>query len=515
VTETDDEAVSNEGEETALSAKTIAAVEASRAHAADLVAAANEIVERFPHLAYHFAVLALEEVGRGVLIVIRDSSAGTDEPRSVTAGMEDHEAKLFWALWSPELADPLTPRQIDDFREMARRIHEVRKSGLYFDPAAATLPRDAISREEGEHAIRLAESRLGMENNRRWVPKGAQQAEDMEWFSGVLKDSQLREFVFSGPSIKVLNELRSIPQWVRWMREQVEQGERQAEATAREELARQRPEGNEALEPKWRMRFRLFSESHSIRNRSLNIWNESNDWTTLRRANADEVIVEFTMPKAVLAGAVWPASYALAQRLLLAFNIATFGFFWWQRRDHVTRFYESLEDLETEDQVVIERAPALTIKWGEHQVLDDRAIRRVLLCFAMLPHEGDAPANEAFGHYLRGLALLAKSDVHLQFDANIFEELLLALREGMRTYGGWDGEEPFATVFASFVERFEKDDDERALYFAAVEGAEDGDLARVKLSFDQVVMMKGLADAFFFETLDRLAAERMSAENGD
>jgi hypothetical protein len=333
----------------------------------------------------------------------------------------------------------------------------------------------------------------------------------MEWFSAALKDSQTRKFIFSGPSIKTLNEVRSVPRWVRWLRERVEESERLAQEAVQRELERQRPEGAEGLEPKWLMTLRIYSESHSIRASSLNTWNDADDSVKLKRARADELILELTMPKAVVAGAVWPASYTLTQRLLLAFNIGTFGFFWWQKRQHTQRFYERLTDLETNDEVVIERSPSLIIDWGAGQVLDERTLNRVRLCMAMLPLEDEVPGQEAFGHYLRGLALIAKSDIHLQLDANIFASFLTALREGMRLYGTWDGEEPYVDVFATFIERFEKDDDERARYVAAVTAAEAGDLS-VKLTFDQVVILKGLADAFFVETFDRLATERMRVE---
>lgn len=419
-----------EHEESALSADTIAAVEASQAHAEDLLAAARELLERFPHLAYHLAVLALEELGRGVLLVIRDGVTEEAERRALSEGMEDHEAKLFWALWSPTSSEPLTATQIDEFRVLARRIHEERKAGLYFNPSADALPREAITADEARQVIALGEARVGMDKNRRWAPKGSKQVEDIVWFGGVLRDQPLRDFVFGSASIARLNELRSVPKWVRWLREQVEESERRAEQSARDELARERPQGGKALEPKWRMTFRVYSDSHSIRARPLNLWNDANEWVKLRQARSDELIVDLTMPKAVLAGAVWPASYSLAQRLLLALNISTFGFFWWQRREHLTRFYERLEDVERGEDVVVERAGPLTVSWGEHQVLDDRAIRRSLLCFAMLPTAAGELADEAFGHYLRGLALIAKTDVHLQFDANVFEEFLLALQAG-------------------------------------------------------------------------------------
>src|SRR5213592_4631481 len=95
-------------EETALPAETVAAIEASREHAADLIAAATSLRERFPHLAYHFAVLALEEIGRGVLLVVRDSVGRTaDDARALEDGMEDHVRKLFWALWSPTQSEPV------------------------------------------------------------------------------------------------------------------------------------------------------------------------------------------------------------------------------------------------------------------------------------------------------------------------------------------------------------------------------------------------------------------------
>jgi AbiV family abortive infection protein len=500
-------------EGTALPAETVAAIEVSREHAADLIAAAKSLSDEFPHLAYHFAVLALEEIGRGVLLVVRDSVGRSDEEaRALQDGMEDHVRKLFWALWSPTQAEPVTGAQIDEFRELARQIHEVRKSGLYFDPTAATLPREAVTGDEAASIIKLAESRLGMETRKRWVSAGSQQAEDVRWFGGVTNDAQLREFVFSGASLKKLSELRDVPKWIRWLREQVEEADRQAEEAAARELARTRPTGDEALDEKWRMTFRLFSESHSIRASALNHWNDGNDWLKLRRAKANELIAQLAMPKTVLAAAVWPASYTLAQRLLLALNIGTLGFFWWQPRTQRSRFYEKLHDLETNDEVGIDRSPPLLVEWGSNQVLDERAIRRALLCFAMVPSDPTAPANEALAHYLRGLALIGKTDVHLQFDLNIVEEFLAALRDGMRAYDDWDGADEFAATFETFATRFFTEPDDRTTYVGAVEAAEAGRLDEVKIRFDQAVMFKGLADAYFLETFDRLAEEHAAEE---
>jgi AbiV family abortive infection protein len=240
-----------------------AAGQAAQDHAADLLGAAKLLEKDYPHLAYHFAVLALEEIGRGVLIVIR-ASAAEEQARggALADAMEDHVQKLFWALWSPSRADWMSGRQIDEFRELARAIHEQRKSGLYFDPAAAAPPREAVTAEETKTVIGLAEARLGMETTKRWVPVGAEQAENVRFFSEAVTDPRWREFVFSGPSLSKLAELRDMPDWIGWLRKQIEGAERGAREAAERELARTPPEGEEeALAEKWSMDIRMFSET--------------------------------------------------------------------------------------------------------------------------------------------------------------------------------------------------------------------------------------------------------------
>jgi hypothetical protein len=114
-----------------------------------------------------------------VLLVIRASAAETETRTGAVAdAMEDHVQKLFWALWSPTQADWISGGQINEFRELARAMHERRKSGLYFDPAAAVPPREAVTAEETQTVIGLAEARLGMETTKRWAPVGSEQAEN-------------------------------------------------------------------------------------------------------------------------------------------------------------------------------------------------------------------------------------------------------------------------------------------------------------------------------------------------
>jgi AbiV family abortive infection protein len=501
----------------AVGSETASAVESARAHASDLIDAAKLLSDPFPHFAYHFAVLALEEIGRGVLLVVRASTGETQENNGgLDAAMEDHVQKLFWALWSPSSSERVSGEQIEEFRELARQIHERRKGALYFDPTAATLPRDAVRSAEAATVISLAESRLGMELGKNWVRVGSEEADNARFFSEAAMDSRWREFIFSAGSLAKFGELRDVREWIAWLRAQIEDAEHSALEAAQREITRATPASDEeARLEKWSMRLRFFSESHSIRASVLNSWNDGIEWMKLRRATANELIVDLVMPRAVLAASVWGSGYVLAQRLLLALNIGTLGFFWWRPRTDTARYYERLRDLETGDEVVVERSPPLTVDWGERQVLNERALSRVMTCLAMLPSEPEHPANEALVHYLRGLALIAKTDVHLQLERNTAETFYLALREGMSAYGDWDGVQPFAQRFEEFASRFFTEEEDSPTYVTAVQLMEGGRLADVQLPFDKAVMMKGLADAYFLQKFEQLASERAEAERAD
>ncbi len=77
-------------------------------NARELLIAARALLDadQPPRLAYHFAALALEEVGK------RASSACDSQGRRATAScrrllsddaLQDHVRKLFWAIWGPTI----------------------------------------------------------------------------------------------------------------------------------------------------------------------------------------------------------------------------------------------------------------------------------------------------------------------------------------------------------------------------------------------------------------------------
>ena len=113
-----------------------------------------------------------------------------------------------------------------------------------------------------------------------------------------------------------LAELGSSRDWINWLKETFDQNEEENRKLAEQELQRKRPEGQEALEEKWRITIRLYSASHSIRQKVLNTWNNASDWIKLTSVSGpmhkNELLLEFTFTKQVSMHQVWWQSWGLA-----------------------------------------------------------------------------------------------------------------------------------------------------------------------------------------------------------
>lgn len=490
-----------------LSADTRRAIDESLSHADDLLAAAREL-KTYPHLAYHLGVLSLEEIGRSTLLVMQELATRRGDGRRLARESEDHVRKLFWALWGPSFGRELiSGAQIEEFQGLAREVHETRKRGLYVDPEGAP-PRDAISADEAENMLMLVEARLGMARSAKWAPVDPQRAADIRWFMDATADPDARTQIMSGASMKKLAELGSVPDWVRWLRTQFETAEREAIELAERELARGARERHEELNPKWRIKLRLFSGSHSIRPQPLTWWNGISHWIKFHPVGSDHrvLIVELTVPKRVSAPALWEAGFSVSKHLLLALNIGSSGFFWLYLPEHISRFYEQLTDLESNERLIVERTPRLRIDWGKN-VLSQSVLTRVAMCIHTLPRGDEADKHEPFDNYLTGLGFLSKTDIFMQFEANAFERFYLALKHAMRIYGDWDGETPFPERFEAFAMEFFTEATDRETYVGAAEKIEAGAVTELRVDLSEVAAMKVLTDAYLLRTFDRLARE--------
>ena len=477
-------------------------------HAADLLSGAQLLADGFAHLAYHLAVLALEEVGRASLIVMQAIADGDDGgARRFERAAADHVRKLFWALWGPSFGRELITReQIEEIRGLATAIHETRLAGLYYGGPDTTPPRDAIDAAEATTVLKLARSRLELERAHDWVQPDSDQAADLAWFIEATADPETRRMIVGNASMRKLTELGSAPRWIHWLHREFERAETAGREVAERELARTEPGPDERADPKWRLKVRLQSASHSIRPAPLQWWNDLGAWLQFHAVptDRDQLIAEFTLPKAVSIQALWFAGLAATHQLLLALNIASAGFFWWHMPDKVSRFYEQLTDLETNERLQVERAPALRVDWGHHALTRD-VLGRVALCLGHLPKHDDANAHQPFNHYLTGLAFMAKTDVTIQFEANAFEQFYRALKGGSALYGTWNQRGSFVDHLDQIAARYFESSADRGAYLHAAEAIEAGRVADLRVDLSQVAGLKVLNDASFLAQFHELA----------
>src|SRR5262249_31865734 len=99
-------------------------IQACFENARDLLRAAKRVLddEKLPNIAFHLAILALEEVGKAALLGARGVAHSVeDETDFADNRLDDHVFKLFWALWTPSFArGNVSKEEFENLRGMAR-----------------------------------------------------------------------------------------------------------------------------------------------------------------------------------------------------------------------------------------------------------------------------------------------------------------------------------------------------------------------------------------------------------
>jgi AbiV family abortive infection protein len=136
------------------------------AHAADLLQAAELVMKgKQDHIAYHLAVIAMEEIGKATLVAFDTESTMSNRDVQISFRQyDDHEKKLFWALFVPLMIHTVgDPKGIDALRDAATALHGKRLDSMYVSVSGQSvgqLPRDAVTEEETSALIDMVAFRL-------------------------------------------------------------------------------------------------------------------------------------------------------------------------------------------------------------------------------------------------------------------------------------------------------------------------------------------------------------------
>lgn len=501
---------------TPFNPEALRAMEACRSHAQDLFAGAKLLREAsLANLAYHLATSALEELGKAQLIGMK-SFAKDDADSWYGKQFDDHIKKLFWALWGQFLISPPDAKEIDQLHQTATIIHNNRLRAVYVEPVAEHFvsPKESITDEVLAPLMTLVDTKLALWTSLQGVEYKQEDLDLLNWFSSVTDNPQHRSFIFSKLSFDKL-AIVGPKKWLLWIRDEINKALQLTSATLQKEMARGFIKGEEGQQEKWELKIRLFSQSHSIRPKPLNRWNQQVTWIKLYPVNhkKNQLDAILKIPKFITIHAVYRVGYGYSNLLLAALNIASGGLFWWHEPQNLSTFYESLVDTENQMTGKIGRVPELRLGWPP-AILDEAILDQVIGAFAMMAQPYDPPAaNEPINQYVAGIGLLAKTDVFLQFEVQSYGAFLAAAKAALHVYRDDLGAD-FPVDIPTFLSFLNVDDAFRTKHADLVAHYESRTVKHGIITLREVAESKRFCDALFIFAFNK-SAQRRAADEGE
>lgn len=408
------------------------------------------------HVAFHLAVLALEEIGKiDILGYKAISTQDKTKEENFNIDTDDHEKKLFFAIWSPSFGrEKFSKKQLQEKHELARNLHERRLHYLYVEPEDVLDWRQKMEKGEAKRVYDFVEVTFKLEKEGKGgmrTDMAPEEKAELQWFFDINKDPEKRKEIWSQKSQEKLIELGNSKDWIKWLKEIYSKNEEEMRKLSEQEMKRQKPTGKEAFKPKYKIRIKIQSQSHSIRNNAFQKWNEGvkdikiykSQYKDKEKAIKSEILVDILLPKGIHIGMVWDHGLFISKTFVMALNIATNGLFWWNVQKDIEKYYEEITDLDTDKsgntKIKIVTGKRLAIDWGEGRfVLDEHEMVKVSSIFAFLMKENEK-LKDFLIEYAQGMVLISKTDVHLRLEPNSFEEFFKAFKKALIIFKDWDG----------------------------------------------------------------------------
>jgi hypothetical protein len=151
-------------------------------------------------------------------------------------------------------------------------------AGLYVDyqDENLSIPEEAIDATYCAALLDLASARVQMAEAENLRENITQEDLDLQaWFLSFTAKKENTQMMFSKTSIEKLSDLKDAKAWILWLKSEVERAEAHTREMLAQELKRSQSLPKEGTKDKWRLKIRIVSQSHSVRQKPLNEWNKA------------------------------------------------------------------------------------------------------------------------------------------------------------------------------------------------------------------------------------------------
>jgi AbiV family abortive infection protein len=415
-------------------------------NAEDALTSAESLVsKKVNHIAFHLAALSLEEIGKIFLGWCYFTSTDQAKAEKIVKGVDDHIKKLFWAIWGPSfLSEKTTQKQLDEIKGFSSQIHNKRLETLYTDFADSVPASEKISDEDTKIFISMVRTRLELAKTDGEIDenKSIEENDHIKKFMTLTEDPGKRSFIFGEVAHEKLVELGNIHEWVQWLTEKFAQQKKTSDELLEKELSRQPLiDFQKKSTPKWSVKLKIITPSHSIRGNLLPAFNQRSDNIKLGMGVDNQtLIVELILADYVSAQDLFPFAWRASRIYVAALNVAVSnGLFGWNIPVDRDKFYEKIIDLDNRKEISATLVPRLELNWPKNKpVLETQALHLSRLVYDFFLNTIATPDFEYINEYMLALAMLEKSDIHMRLEVNIFMMLFGTFRKALTINNGYD-----------------------------------------------------------------------------
>ena len=431
--------------------------EACIENAKNLIETAKKIDS--PNIQFHLSILAIEEIGKINICFHKILNKSLEGKIRLNENIDDHARKLFTVLFDLGGIEKIVsdPKTLPDLQSIAKNIHNKRLKSIYVEPESCQVPKNIINKKEAKEMIDFAQ--FVIEREERYILKEKEgNDEDFIWFMKASEDKELNQFIFRKSCFEKLNEFKEMGDWIKWIRNEFEKQKHELHQISMEELGVKEIKVTESKKKKWKIKIRIFSYSHSVRQKVINKWNSKDSSIKLYATNKkNEFIFELTAPITTHVTSIFDYTLNYTKVFLISLNIGTMGYFWYFLPHMTKRFYDEIIDLENKIPLIIENKEIPDIKSFENAVLDNEDIKNQQKVFVYISDMLEMGILNFLNLYFMGLVVVSKIDLLFRSELNAFNYFYVAFKEALIFHEDWDNKKPLKKIIEKFFYKPEKE----------------------------------------------------------